>query len=114
MTYIKPYEGVINEPGWIRMGQTDKMKKGDVMVFCKPGPIGYYYLPPDEVKGHTWDGKDGLIVTGWHGTAVSFLSKVPASETRKGWQYAVLRNPSKYTIKRKYKPSRWADPLPLP
>ena|SRR6478736_4504910 len=117
MIYLKPYPLTLPEPGWARLNETAEMQTGDIIVFCKPVAGGYTYKQPSLIKALSWNHPEGLKVDGWEGNKVGLCSKTPAKDERDGWCYAVMRPLANFGIvqrKRTYKPSLWAEPLPLP
>ena len=102
-----PKEVMKTFPGWHQLSLLEKMQVGDVAVFFKSGGA----IPnPADIDTYAWNGESGLIIKSWAKQSAYYVSCMPYKKPF--MCYAVLRNGPSH--KRPYKPSKWADPLPLP
>ncbi len=116
MSFYKPLNLSIVFAGWTTLGQQDIMAKDDVCVLFKQSDSGIWlFKHPGEINYGSWDKDEGFIIEVWAGSPVSQMSATACPDKHKDFFYAMFRsNSSIKKGRREYKPSRWADPVPLP
>ncbi len=115
MSFLKQFTGPLGVLGWLHLGPDDIMKDGDVLVFLRFNQAGLFAVThPASINASSWHREDGCILSGYTGEKTSALSESYMPSRLEGCQYSVFRRIGKGRLNREYKPSKWADPVPLP
>ncbi len=102
---------------WVQLPSYEPMKDGDVLIFVKMNEDeeideNWECPNPASIESYSWSDESGRIMSQHQeGRTVSWIGEQEFHVEKTGYGYAVFR---KVGGPREYKPSAWAEPLPLP